>query len=222
MRVDVLFTRPILVWEQVPGRFFSMVYDALLGKIAVNPGDFSVNPSTVLSDARAKYNIYGGTTSVALQSDKLIFDFPNIIPSDYSVARNIMMSIHDALPNSFPELQYDRLEVQSLEHLELLDEGVSLFLDRYKVQDTERFFSSPVVIQPQVRFTAVAVDQTWECAFSVERSQLSVTALFAVMAISLRGISPSSPYLDKAHAVSVLANSCLKAVGLENVNASIN
>jgi hypothetical protein len=223
IRVEVLLTRPILAWEAVPGRFFSMVYDALLGKIPVNPGDFSVNPATVLGDARAKYNIYGGATSVALHSDKLIFDFPNITSSDYPTVRAIMMAIHDAFPTVFPELQYDRLEVQSLEHVELLErEGVRLFLDRYKVQDSERSFGSPVVIQPQVRFTAVAEDQSWECSFAAERSRLSANALFIVVAISMRRVSPSTPYLDKANAVSALVASCFKVVGLENINATIN
>jgi hypothetical protein len=179
--------------------------------------------TTVLSDARARYNIYGGATSVALHADKLVFDFPNVIPSDYPTVRNVMMSIHDAFPDAFPELQYHRLDVQCLEHVDLLElEGVRLFLERYKVQDSERSFGSPVVIQPQVKFTAIAQDQSWECTFTAERSLLSATALFAAVGITLRNVSPSMPYLDKADAVAALARSCLKVVGLENVDASIN
>jgi hypothetical protein len=38
----------------------------------------------------------------------------------------------------------------------------------------------------------------------------------------MRRVSPSTPYLDKANAVSALVASCFKVVGLENINASIN
>jgi hypothetical protein len=223
IRVELPFTRPILAWEEVPGRFFSLVYDALFGKILVNPSDFSINPTVVLSDARAKYNIYGGASSVVLRSDKLGFDFPNVTPSDLQTVRDIMMSIHDLLPKTFPELQYNRVEVQSLEHLELLEaEGVQRFLDRYKVKDSERSFGSPVVIQPQVKFAAVAEDQSWECAFAAERSLLSANALFAAVTMSVKNVSPSTPYIDKARTVSALGNSCFRVVGLESVDASLD
>jgi hypothetical protein len=222
MRLEALFTRPILAWDGISGRFFSMVHDALVGKIVVNPSDLSVNPASVLGDARARYNIFGGGTSVTLHSDKLVFDFPGLIPPDYELVRDVMLSIHDAFPTAFPEANYDRLEAQSLDHLELLESGaVGHFLDRYRLPEIDRSFSSPVVSQPQVKFTVVAQDQSWQCSLAVERSLVSATALFAVLNVSLRNVSPSAPFLDKARTINKLANSCLRVVGLENINASV-
>jgi hypothetical protein len=222
VKVVVPFIRPLFDWENVSGRFFSLVYDALLGKIAVNPGDFSLNPANILSDVRAKYSIYGGATSVTLHADRLVFDFPNIIPSDYPTVTNVVTSIHDAFPKAFPAQQFHTLDVQTLEHMDLIDlEGVRLFLERFKVKASEESFASSVVIHPQVKFTALAQDQSWECSFAAERSFLSATALFTAIGVTLRRVDPSTPYADKAQVIRTVTRSCLDVVGLENANAPI-
>jgi hypothetical protein len=221
IRVEASLIRPVLDWSHVPARFFSMVYDALSKKVAVNPSDFSVNVSTVLNEAQARYNLFAGPASVVLRSDKLIFDFPIVIPSDYPIVRDVMSSIHDAFPNAFPELTSGRIDVQSAEHLELLEHGVDQFFDRFALPELEKSFGSPVVARPGVKFNVVAQDQSWECAFVSERSLLSATAVFILLNVTLRNADFRTPYADKSAAISALANSCRAVVGLEDANASV-
>jgi hypothetical protein len=123
LRIEAIFSRPILEWERTSARFYSMIYEALAAKIPVNVGDFSVQPGTILSEVRARYGIYGGATSVTLHANKIVFDFPSLIPSDMPIVREVLSSVHDAFPKAFPELDYKTMEVQSYEHLARIIHG---------------------------------------------------------------------------------------------------
>jgi hypothetical protein len=171
LRIEAIFSRPILDWERTSARFYSMVYDALATKIPVNVGDFSMQPAMTLGEVRARYSIYGGATSVTLHANKIVFDFPNLIPSDFPIVREVIFSIHDAFPKAFPDLDYKTIEMLSYEHVELLEDGaVELFLERYKVSGVENSFKSPIVSGPAMKFAVISQDQKWQCSFAAERS----------------------------------------------------
>src|SRR4029077_20812031 len=104
IRADALFTRPILAWEHVSSRFFVMVRDALGGKTNPSVAEFSVEPANVLAEIRARYRLFGGAASIFIQADRLVFDFPNLVPADYPIVSDVIAAIHDAFPKAFPEL----------------------------------------------------------------------------------------------------------------------
>ena len=220
-RIEVLFSRPILDWTGVPGRFNVMVYDALSGKVVVNAAELAVYGSAVLGEVYAKYSIYGGATSVALYADKLAFDFPNLVPSDYTVVAQVVSSIHDGFPIAFPELSYSRMSVNSYEHVDLGEAGlVDAFLNRFRIPDAEMSFQSAVVVHPGVRFRAISQDRKWECDFSVERSAMSATGVFSALTVKLNNLDPALSFVEKFKAMRTAATSCYAAVGLENANVS--
>jgi hypothetical protein len=216
-----MFSRPLFDWARIPARFNEMIFNALEGKIRVNPSELSVTPSNILGDVRAKYAIYGGATSVNLSSNKMVFDFPNLAQADVAVAGDVIRTIHDALPMALPEITYDRIEIESFEHLELESEGaVEGFLQRYSLPEVDQFFDGPIVARPSVKFNVASADQQWECGFAAERSLLRQKAIFAILSISLRGVNPHSSYEEKAIRVSTLVKSCYQVVGLESDDAS--
>jgi hypothetical protein len=221
-RADALFTRPILDWEHVSSRFFAMVHDALAGKTNPSVADFSVNPAAaVLGEARARYRLFGGATSISIQADRLAFDFPNLLPAEYPIVFDVIAAIHDAFPKSFPELAYERVEAQSVDHLDLVENGaVERFLGRYEIATTDNAFPSPVVMQPGLKFTVVAQDQSWQCALLAERSLLSATALFVSLNMSIRALSDAPSYSDKMARITAVTNSVLGFIGLESVDAA--
>src|SRR4029079_11631219 len=69
VHVQVVFTEPIMNWTDIASRFFAMIYSALRSKLTLNLSDFSFNYGNALSDVRARYNLYGGATSVSLLPD---------------------------------------------------------------------------------------------------------------------------------------------------------
>ncbi len=68
IRADALFTRPILEWEHVNGRFFAMIRDALARKTNPSLAEFSVEPANILAEVRARYRLFGGAASIFIQS----------------------------------------------------------------------------------------------------------------------------------------------------------
>jgi hypothetical protein len=222
IRADALFTRPILEWEHVNTRFFVMVYDALAGKTNPSVAQFSVEPANVLAEVRVRYRLFGGAASIFIQPDRLVFDFPDLVPpADYPIVTDVIEAIHDAFPKAFPELKYERVETQSVAHLDLVEIGaIERFLGRYEIALTENAFSAPVVMQPGLKFTVVAQDQSWQCALIAERSLLSATALFVMLNMSIRNLDNAPSYSDKMARIRTVTNSVMRLIGLESAHAA--
>jgi hypothetical protein len=219
IHVQCMLSQPILDWREMPSRFFGMVYGALRQKLPINLSELSITPGVLLSEVRAKYNLYGGATSVSLHADRLAFDFPNLTPTDYPIAMDIMACIHDAFPKAFSDLSYDKIEVQSYEHVDVFSsETVSSFLERFKMPGAESFFESTVVQRPTCKFSMEAQDQGWQCGLALERSLLASNALFMAVTVSLRNANALTPFQEKQTQVRSLINSLVAAVGLESSN----
>jgi hypothetical protein len=211
------FKRPILEFGNTPGRFFSMMYDCLAGKIQVNTSDFSVRTGNTLGEVQAKYNVFGGITSVSMHADRLVFDFPNLVPNDFPVVRQIIEATHDAFPKVFAELDYERADIQSSEHLEVMHEtNVQELLARYEMKSVSAVFGKGRVVQwPAAKFELISEDQRWQCTCTIERSLLKATAVFVALVISLRKLTSQSPFVEKATLVQEVSRSCLAVFGLE-------
>lgn len=221
VHVQVVFTEPIMNWTDIASRFFAMIYSALRSKLTLNLSDFSFNYGNALSDVRARYNLYGGATSVSLLPDRLAFDFPNLLPTDYSIAADVMATIHDAFPKAFEERLYDRIEVQTYEHVELGSaESVIAILDRFKMPGLESYFDLPIVQQPSCKLNLSAQDMSWQCSLQAERSLLVSSALFLAITVSLRNVTPSMPFLEKQMLIRGLMRALTTSLGLEPANAN--
>src|SRR5262249_5019189 len=152
-----------------------------------------------------------------LHADRLVFDFPNLAPTDLPIVRQILVAVHDAFPKAFLELDYERAEVQSYEHLDLMDEAkVRELLSAYEMQSVSRVFGEGRVIQrPAAKVELLSEDQRWQATCSIERSLLRPSAVFFVMLISLRKLSPQSPYEEKATLAREVSKSCQAVFGIE-------
>src|ERR1700757_2632628 len=100
------------------GEFFQMVYGALVPDFPVKASEFSGGSGNRLSDIFGKFNLYSGPNSVTLYSDRLSFDFSNLLPGDYPIVYDVMRRVHDAFANAFPAADFDRVEATSLIHYE--------------------------------------------------------------------------------------------------------
>jgi hypothetical protein len=216
------FKRPILEVASAPGRFYSMVYDCLLGKIQVNTSDFSVSVGNTLSEIHWKYKIFGGITSVTMSPDRLAFDFPNLSPSDVPVVGQIIEAVHDVFPKAFSELDYDRADLQYYAHLEPMHgANAQELLSSYEMNSVSTIFGEGQVIQkPAAKFELISKDQRWLCTGSIERSILQPTAVFVALMISLRKLTPQVPLAEKAALAQQLLRSCLAVFGLEEDDAT--
>jgi len=217
-RYDLPFGRPILDFRELLNNFFAMVLDAVPKvDVVVNANEFSVRQSNVLGENQARYSIYGGGTSVSMQVDRLTFDFPGIVTTDLPVVWKIIKAIHDALPTSFPDIAYDRIETNSGVHLGLADvSAVENVLSRFPLPDVERAFGKDQVIaRPVGKIDLVSADQKWSYAITVERSLLQPTAIFAYAVGSHRGLSATMPFEQKLDQIVKISKNCFALLGLE-------
>jgi hypothetical protein len=223
LHVQYYFKRPVFRWQELPVRFFEMVYEALGTRLNIQPSELTINPTHSLGEARARYTIYGGASSVSLLADRISFDFPNLLPSDTSLVLEIMSTLHDAFPKAFPEVEQGRIEVQDYAHLDIgTQEAVNEFLNGYRIAAVEAAFGEdfPIISMPSVRYAVVAQDASWKSVVSAEPSQLATTALFGSVVTTLLKVSPEQTYLEKAAFVQSITNRCLAALNLESDNGA--
>ena len=221
VHVQLYFKRPLFKWNDVHTRFFEMIYDLLGQRLNVQPSEFSTVPTNTLGEARAKFNVYGGTSSVSLLADRIAFDFPSLFPSDLPIVHEIMGTIHDRFRDHFSEIEQGKVEVQDYAHLDIgSQEAVSTFLNKFQVQGVAAAFGPDVRNIPAAKFTVISEDGSWQSAITIERSQMQTSALFAAAQISLYKFSPTQSYLEKAGVVFDITKRCLVAVNLENEDAA--
>jgi hypothetical protein len=211
------FKRPMLEFANTPARFFSMMYDCLAGKIQVNVSEFSARSGNTLGEVQAKYNIFGGVTSVTMHPERLAFDFPNLVPNELPVMTQIIEATHDAFPKVFPELDYERADIQTYEHLDVMHATkVQELLALYEIKSVSAVFGKGRVIQwPAAKSELISEDQRWQCTCTIERSMLQPTAVFVALVTSLRKLTPQGPFVEKAALAREVSRSCLALFGLE-------
>lgn len=223
LHVQLYFKQPVFTWQQLPVRFFEMIYDALGARLNIQPSELSIQPTHSLGEACARYTVYGGPTSVSLMADRIAFDFPNLLPSDLPVVYEIMGAVHDTFPKSFPEIEEGRIEVQDYAHLDIgTQEAVQTFLNGFRIPMVEQVFGTdlPVVNTPALKFSVVSEDAGWKSVVAVEQSQLSSAALFGSIGTTLVKFPPNKTYLEKAAIVQGITARCLAALNLEIENAA--
>lgn len=218
IRYELFFKAPMLDLSNIGSGFFRMVFELLpKADVKVNVGEFSIRNSSIFSENQARYSIYGGNSSVSMQADRLIFDFPGVVEADLPIMWGVIKAIHDAFPSVFPDLDYDRLESNSGSHLLLPDvAAVDRLLARFAIADIDKVFGEGnAIMRPTGKIDLVAVDQSWSYSTTLERSLLQPNALFVYTASTFRGLSATTSFQSKIEATLGITLKCLNIIGIE-------
>lgn len=215
--VRFIFARPILRWENVGGRFLTTLYDNLSAKIPIHSSEISMSNGPGLADIWIKYSIFGGANSIMLSADRIVLDFPSVNLSDYPLALEIVRISHDKFPPAFTEQGCDRIETQTLEHLDLVAPGdIDRFLGKFRIPELDAAFGEVAVTQiPSVKFGLISERQNWQFSLMAERSVLSATAIFVHRALTLRPVDMSSSFDAKYELAQSATLRTYSALGLE-------
>lgn len=200
-----------------------MIYDALGNRLNLRPSELSLAPALSFGEARARYSVYGGSTSVSLYADRVAFDFPGLVPSDIAIIQEIMMAVHDSLPKTFPSIEPGRIEIEDYAHLDIgTQEAVSAFLNNYRLLSVEATFGEDLAVinTPSVRYSVVAQDGSWKSVVGVEPSQLSTTAIFGTISTTLLALPADLSFMDKAAKVQAITRRALASLNLEPENVA--
>jgi hypothetical protein len=222
LSVKMPLTRPIFSFQGVSARFCELIYKSLAPTFPVGPNDLSGNPANRLSEIWARFNLYSGPNTVTLFSDRLSFDFVNLLRTDYPIILDLMRRVHDEFPSAFPECEYERVDSTSYIHLELLPPAdVPTYLQRYQLKEIQKAFADTgkIVVEPGMRHGVAASDEKWQTKFGVDRSLASDKAVFVDVSTTLKQLPKEFSFLEKQQLFQKIGDACLKALGLEPADA---
>jgi hypothetical protein len=219
--VALFFERPIVDWVGVVPRFFDMIIQTVGTKIPVNVKEFSAASHANLGEINGRYNIFGGPSSFTLYADRLVGDFPSLVPGDYSLVRLLLSTAHDAFSGTFPNVVGNRLESNNGEHLEILPPAsVEGFLGPHRLSSIEDAFKTEAINQPGIKFTLKGSTSAWQYGLLMEQSVLNVSALFVLHTLSIQDLARLRTFEEKIAFGSHIEQMALKALGLERADGS--
>jgi hypothetical protein len=198
-------------------KYFEMIFKSVGAKIPVQVSQLSISTSTKVSDTYARYNVYGGVSSITLFPDKLVFDFPQLLPPDIPLVRDLLRTVHDGFATEFSQVCYARVEIQTAEHLEIMPPNtVAEFLGRYRIKGLEEAFAeAKAVVEPAIRFSAKSSKPPWTCIMMAEQSLMNAAAIYYWESISLSDAAAVPTFDDKFRLVANVGEIVLRAFGLE-------
>ena len=220
LNIQLMFERPIFDWTGVIQKFFDMIFRSVGARIPVVVNEFSAYAPTKVGEMYARYNVYGGPSSVSLFADKLLIDFPNLLPADIPLVRELLKIVHDSFAAEFTQASYSRVDVQSGSHLEVLaPDTVKQFLSRYKIESVETTFGEAgAVTEPAIRFAAKSSSPPWTYALMVEQSLMHAAALFLYTNLSLTDAAALPTFEEKMILAAYVGGLALKALGVEQTD----
>jgi hypothetical protein len=219
---QLAFDRPIFDWTGVIQTFFDMIFKQVGARIPVTVNEFSTYASGKLGETYARYNVYGGPSSVSLFADKLTIAFPNLLPADTPLVGELLKIVHDGFAVEFKQVSYSRVDMHSGSHLEVLPpDTVKDFLVRYQIKGVEEVFrEAGAVIEPGVKFAAKGSSPPWSYSLMVEQSLLNASALYVYASVSLTDAKTVPTFEDKIGLIAHIGGLVLKAFGAEQIDGA--
>jgi hypothetical protein len=221
--VRMPFTRPILDVRSFAVQFNELIYEALAPVFPVTPADLSINSSNRLSEIWAKFNLYAGPNSVTLFTDRLAFEFLNLLLPDYPLVYDLLRRVHDEFPLHFELCDYERVEAQSFVHLELLPPAeATQYLKQFeRLGDSASFSSlaSFVVEEPGARMSVIAADSSWRSRIGIERSLATSNGVYLEVSTTLNKGSKEVPFDEKLRLAESIGDAWLRVLALERCDA---
>ncbi|MDE0302622.1 MAG: hypothetical protein OXJ38_05360 [Gammaproteobacteria bacterium] len=215
--VVVTFESPFFDWHGVTARFFEMVHSALSSKISIEPSNFSVANGNSLGDVMARFNVFGGTSSITISAEKLSLDFPNLLPGESDLAYEIIRSVESGFLKEFRECRYSTIRHMSYKHVELYQDGpISMYLQRYAIPSvSELCNNTDIVHMPTGRFTLTDSNATWRALCSIERSEVLENGLFLYSEVALMGVNMNETFDAHLERILNIVSICESAFELE-------
>lgn len=222
--IQLTFVRPILNWDGLMPKYFDMIFTSVGARVPVLVGQFSASVPSKVSDIYARYNIYGGASSITLFPEKLVFDFPQLLPPDMPLVRDLLRIVHDTFATDFPQATYERIDMQASSHVELLPpDTVTEFLAPHLIKSLGHTFAEmEAVVAPAIRFSAKSSKPPWTCTMMIEQSLMNVAALYIWETISMTQASAVPTFDDKFQLFAHIGAQAMKAFNLEHVDVAAN
>lgn len=188
VHVNFDYSPPIFEWQNVSSRFFEMIESALAPILgASNLNNFLTQPSNSVGDVAARYNIFGGPSSVTLRANQLSVEFPNLLPSDTNLVIEIVRAVYSGFCEKFSERNCSVIRISLHEHAEVIDGNIQEYLSRYsKPFENSKLNEHEFETQPTGRIYVNSNDGNWSALCMVEKSEILENSLFLQLELTLK------------------------------------
>jgi hypothetical protein len=219
---QLVFDRPLFDWTGVAQNFFDLIFKRVGARIPVNVGEFSTYAPGKLSEMNARYNVYGGPSSVSLFPDRLRLDFPNLLPADIPLVGELLKIVHDSFAAEFKQVTYSHVDIQTGAHMEVLPpDNVKDLLARYRIKSVEDTFrEAGAVTEAGIRFAAKSSNPPWSYSLMAEQSLLDAAAVYTFSTTSLMDAKKVPTFEEKLKLTALIASLAFKSFGAEQINAT--
>ena len=220
IRSDVLlnlhFQRPLLDWQPVSRRFFSMLYDGLTPKYNISPSDLSVFPGNNLGEIFVRFSLFGGGSNISLFANRLSIEFSNLTEVDNPIAIDVVSLIHDAFNREFTDVEPAYLEYRAFDHYNIVGEEISavFFDDFIPAKLAENVQKFKILIEPGIQFRIVDAEHNATATCLAERSVLAPSGIFLSISVNIGQVARWPTFEQKQKRISELAKQCLDALNL--------
>jgi hypothetical protein len=219
---QLTFDRPIFDWTGVMQNFFDLIFKRVGARIPISVNEFSTYAPGKLSETYARYNVYGGPSSISLFADRLTIDFPNLLPADIPLVGELLKITHDGFAAEFTQVSYRRVDIQSGAHMEVLPpDSVKELLAHYQIKSVEDTFrEAGAVTEAGIKFAAKSSSPPWSYSLMAEQSLLNAAAVYVFSSTSLTDAKTVPTFEEKIKLTASIADLALKSFGAEQVNAT--
>ena len=217
VRLDISIDPPIFDWNRGPSKFFAMLHGTLGPELNVEPGNFTVVPANNLGEVVARYNVFGGNSSVSLHAAKLSMDFPTLLPQEGTLVQDILSKVDRGFRNAFSGHRYATIQVMRSVHAEFLQDGaVSEYLSRFVNPSVDKVFGlAGAVTVPGIRFGVIDSSGRWRVWCQAERSESLDSGLFVILDVMFLKLDANDDFDVLLEQYSKVVDSCTTALELE-------
>lgn len=223
LTVRISFARPILNWTNAFEAFSRLLYDCFEKKFKMSPGDFTVNPSNSLGGVNCVFRIFGGSRSVTLTAEYILFHFPDVASESAAAATpnfsvEVITQIHESFTKYFSDIEFNNIYTDMFIHYEILDSVRAIdYLNKHRVGGVEGGFSElgQVTYQPGVRYSVIGENQVWVANFEAEQSYLLANGIFVHMGVGLYNLKAVPSFEERYRLTERVGHACLAGVGLK-------
>ena len=167
-------------WEGAKTEFLAGIAENFRELLNPQPGDFSSNPSTELSEAWCKYRVFGGSSTITLRADTVSLSFVNILRADLEIIAEVVGRTMESL---LPRLRcYERQSytIFSNYHAHVIEGDWQGYLEHHSNKTIGAVAGSEPVLEyrPIVGFTLRTSDSSRVFRRAIEQSEAFQNGLF--------------------------------------------
>ena len=215
INLDAVFAPPIFQRNEIPHRFFDLVYSSLTPNFTVDPNDLEVLPGNKLGDVVVKYKIFGGNSSISMSPDKLSAQFPSALHDDFKIIKQLLNKIGTGFSEKFMESNFCQMQVSLFEHAKVVSGGsASKYLAQFEIPAVKsRFSKLGISYKPEAKFIIFKAD--WQAHCSIEQSLLLADGLFLNYDVTMNNLIQGKTIDQQMELVEDIMKECASALELD-------